>query len=287
MEPGKIAEEVTTLATALAAWAAAALPNIIVALLLLVAGWALARWAERGVGRLLDRAGLEPTLRSVITTLVRYALLVLVIVAVLGQLGVQTTSVIAALGAIGLAIGLALQGTLANIAAGIMLLWLRPFRVGDYIEAGDISGTVKDVGLFASRLDSWDGVYQFVPNSELWNKRLINYSRLERRLVALKFRIDYADDMARGREVLLALAAADERVLGDPPPDCFVDELAESAVILALRVWTDNATYWPVRRSLTEHGKTALQAAGLSIPHPQRIVHYKKFPRDETDQGVS
>jgi len=286
MEPGKIADEVSTLANAAATWAAAALPNVIVALILLVVGWALSSWAERGTGRLLDRAGLEPTLRSVITTLVRYALLIMVIVAVLGQLGVQTTSVIAALGAIGLAIGLALQGTLANIAAGIMLLWLRPFRVGDFIETGDISGTVKDVGLFASRLDSWDGIYQFVPNSELWNKRVVNYSRLERRLVSLKFGIGYEDDMARGREVLLALAAADERVLSDPPPDCFVEELGDSAVILALRVWTHTATYWPVRRSLTEHGKTALEAAGLSIPFPQRTIHYGPSAQDRANSNV-
>ena len=265
MEPGKIAEDVTTLATALTAWAAAALPNLIVALLLLIAGWALAGWAERGAGRLLDRAGIEPTLRSVVTSLVRYALLVIIIVAVLGQLGVQTTSVIAALGAIGLAIGLALQGTLANIAAGIMLLWLRPFRVGDFIEAGNISGTVKDVGLFASRLDSWDGVYQFVPNSQLWNTRVMNYSRLDRRLLGLKFGISYSDDMAHGREVLLALAATDERIINDPPPECFVDELGDNAVILELRAWTDNANYAAVRRSLTEHGKTALEAAGLTV----------------------
>ncbi|MCL4767351.1 MAG: mechanosensitive ion channel family protein [Hyphomicrobiaceae bacterium] len=268
----QVGEDVGTFAAALAERLAAVLPNLLVALILLAAGWALAGWAERGAGRLLDRAQIEPTLRGVTTGVVRYGLLVIVVVAVLGQLGIQMTSVLAALGAIALAIGLALQGTLANIAAGIMLLWLRPFRVGDYIEAGSVAGTVKDVGLFASELHSGDGLYQFVPNSELWNKRIINYSRLDRRLVDLKFSISYSDDADRGREVLLSLAERDDRVLADPPPECFVDQLGENAVVLALRGWTGTSAYWPVRRMLTERGKVALEAAGLSIPLPQRVI---------------
>ena len=273
MVPYQVGNEIGTFAAALAERLAIVLPNAAVALILLAVGWVLAGWAERAVGRLLDRAHIEPTLRGVTTATARYALLIIVIVAALGQLGIQTTSVLAALGAIGLAIGLALQGTLANIAAGIMLLWLRPFRVGDYIEAGSVAGTVKDVGLFASQLDSWDGIYQFVPNAELWNKRIINYSRLERRLVDLKFNIGYSDDIDRGREVLLSLAKADERVLTEPAPECFVDELSDRAVVLALRVWTATSTYWPVRRELTEGGKRAFGTAGLSIPFPQRIIH--------------
>jgi small conductance mechanosensitive channel len=221
----------------------------------------------------MDRAQIEPTLRGVTTAAVRYALLIIVIVAALGQLGIQTTSVLAALGAIGLAIGLALQGTLANIAAGIMLLWLRPFRVGDSIEAGNVAGTVKEVGLFASELHSGDGLYQFVPNAELWNKRIINYSRLARRLVDLRFSISYSDDVERGREVLLSLTQADERVLADPAPDCVVDQLGENAVVLALRVWTSTSAYGAVRSMLIERGKAALESAGLSIPLPQRVIH--------------
>lgn len=273
MSPLQVSGEISTFAEAVAGWLGIVLPNAAVALLMLAVGWAVAGWAERGAGRLLDRAQIEPTLRGVTTAVVRYALLILVVVAALGQLGIQTTSVLAALGAIGLAIGLALQGTLANIAAGIMLLWLRPFRVGDYIEAGNIAGTIQEVGLFASQLHSWDGIYQFVPNSELWNKRVINYSRLEQRLVDLKFRISYSDDIDRGREVLLAMSRADDRVLTDPAPDCFVDELAENGVVLALRVWTATAAYWPVRRALTERGKIELEAAGLSRPFPQLVVH--------------
>lgn len=273
MNPDQVGDAISTFASALAERLAIVLPNAAVALILLAVGWALAGWAERGAGRLLDRAQIEPTLRGVTTAVVRYALLIVVVVAALGQLGIQTTSILAALGAIGLAIGLALQGTLANIAAGIMLLWLRPFRVGDYIEAGTIAGTVKEVGLFASQLHSWDGIYQFVPNAELWNKRIINYSRLERRLVDLKFSISYSDDIDRGRDVLLSLAKADERVLADPAPESFVDQLGENGVVLALRAWTATGNYGPVRNSLLERGKTGLEAAGLSIPLPQRVIH--------------
>lgn len=281
MTPFQVGNNLSTIAESTAAWLGVVLPNAVLALILLAAGWAFAGWAERAVGRLLDRTPIEPTLRGVATAVVRYALLVMVIVAALGQLGVQTTSVLAALGAIGLAIGLALQGTLANIAAGMMLLWLRPFRVGDYIEAGEVAGTVQEVGLFASQLNSWDGIYQFVPNAELWNKRIINYSRLGRRLVDLKFRISYSDDIERGREVLLSLARSDDRALADPPPECFVDQLADSAVVLALRVWTPTSTYWPVRRDLTARGKTQLEAAGLSIPLPQLVVRRTAHGRGE------
>lgn len=265
MEPVQITSGLSWFAQSFSAWLAAATPSVIAAAVLLAAGWVLAGWLERGLGRLLDRAHVDPTLRGVGVSTTRYAVLIVVALAALGQLGFQTTSLLAALGAVGLAIGLALQGTLANIAAGIMLLWLRPFRVGDYIEAGTSAGTVQEVGLFASQLDSWDGVYQFVPNSELWNKRIVNFSRSSRRLVSIRFAIGYADDTARGRDVLLALAMADERIIKEPPPECFVDELGETAVFLAVRAWVGTADYFPVRRSLTEHGKTALQAAGLTI----------------------
>jgi small conductance mechanosensitive channel len=156
-----------------------------------------------------------------------------------------------------------------------MLLWLRPFKVGDYIDSGSVAGTVVDLGLFASELHSWDGIYQFVPNSELWNKRIINYSRLPTRLIDLAFSVSYDDDLAKGQEVLRKLAGDDERVASDPAPQTFVDELGDSAVVLRLRVWAPNSDYWTLRRALTERGKTALEAAGLSIPFPQRDLHIK------------
>lgn len=279
MDPTQLTEEIGTFLSGLAAWAAVAVPHFVGALVLLILGWWIAGRAERGVCRLLDsQTRIDPTLRGVISSVVRYGILVLVIVAVLGQLGIQTTSILAALGAAGLAIGLAMQGTLSNIAAGMMLLWLRPFRVGDYIDTGAVAGTVQEVGLFASELHSWDGIYQFVPNAELWNKRIVNYSRLPTRLVDLKFGVDYGDDIAKGQQVLLDLAAADERVMAEPAPAIFVDELGDSAVVLRLRVWAATSDYWPLRRALTERGKLALEEAGLSIPFPQSDLHIKDAP---------
>jgi small conductance mechanosensitive channel len=279
MNAAHLSGEIGTLLEALVAWAAVAVPRFIGALVLLIVGWWFASRAQRATARVLDgQSRIDATLRGVISSLVRYSILILVAVAALGQLGIQTTSVLAALGAAGLAIGLAIQGTLSNIAAGLMLLWLRPFRVGDYIDTGSVAGTVKEVGLFASELHSWDGIYQFVPNSELWNKRIINYSRLPTRLVDLKFGVAYEDNLAKGQEVLLALAGDDDRVNTDPAPQVFVDELGDSSVVLRLRVWAANADYWDLRRALTERGKAALEAAGLSIPFPQRDLHIKDAP---------
>lgn len=279
MNPAQLSEQLGTFLSGLAAWAAVALPHFIGAVLLLVVGWWVADRADKGVLRLLDfQTRIDPTLRGLISSLVRYSILLVVFIAVLGQLGIQTTSILAALGAAGLAIGLAMQGTLSNIAAGMMLLWLRPFRVGDFIDTGSVAGTVKEVGLFASELHSWDGVYQFVPNSELWNKRIINYTRLPRRMVDLKFGVGYGDDLAKGQKTLLAMAGADRRVQADPEPQIFVDQLGDSAVVLRLRCWTSTSDYWPVMRGFMERGKAALEVAGLSLPFPQSDLYVKELP---------
>lgn len=275
----QVTGEVSAFFDAFVAWATVAIPHVVGAVVLLVVGWWVASRLGSATARMLDRQRrVDPTLRGVVSSLVRYGILIIVVVAVLGQLGVQTTSILAALGAAGLAIGLAIQGTLSNIAAGLMLLWLRPFHVGDYIDTGAVAGTVKEVGLFATEMQSWDGVFLFVPNSELWNKKIINYSRLPTRLNDLAFGVDYADDLDKGLETLLALAAADKRVMTNPTPQVFVDQLGDSAVVLRLRVWSSNADYWDVRRALTKNGKTALETAGLSLPFPQRDLHIKQAP---------
>ena len=275
--------ELRTLLDALTAWAALELPAIIGGIVLFIAGWWFAGWLRRAVEKLLDQTRVDATLRGAISALVHHGTILLVAVASLAQLGIQTTSILAALGAAGLAIGLALQGTLSNIAAGLMLLWLRPFRVGDQIEIGAFSGAVKEVGLFATEIHTLDGLYQFVPNSELWNKRIVNYTRLKSRMVDIKFGIGYGDDIGRGKAVLIAAAAEDARVLPEPAPAIFVDELADSAVMLRLRLWTATSDYWPVRRALIERGKLALDAAGLSIPFPQRELHVRGLPRAALD----
>ena len=274
-----LGEELGTLLGATAAWGAAAVPHIVGAVALLAVGWWLASRVERAVARILAaQSRIDVTLSAVIVSVVRYSILIVVLVAVLGQLGIQTTSILAALGAAGLAIGLAIQGTLSNIAAGMMLLWLRPFRIGDSIDTGTVAGTVKEVGLFATEMHSSDGIYLFVPNSELWNRRIINYSRLPTRLIDLKFRVACDDNLANGQQALQALASSDRRLAADPAPAVFVDELGDSAVVLRMQVWAANVDYGMLRRALTERGKTALEAAGLSIPFPQRDIHLKGTP---------
>ena len=248
--------ELGTLLAATAAWGAAAVPHIVGAVALLAVGWWLASRVERAVARILAaQSRIDVTLSAVIVSVVRYSILIVVLVAVLGQLGIQTTSILAALGAAGLAIGLAIQGTLSNIAAGMMLLWLRPFRIGDSIDTGTVAGTVKEVGLFATEMHSSDGIYLFVPNSELWNRRIINYSRLPTRLIDLKFRVACDDNLANGQQALQALASSDRRLAADPAPAVFVDELGDSAVVLRMQVWAANVDYWMLRRALTERAR--------------------------------
>jgi small conductance mechanosensitive channel len=260
----------------LAAWATAALPNIFSAILILVIGWWLSAVAARAISRLVEaQPYVDATLQGVLKRIVRWGLLLIVFVAALSQLGVATTSMLAALGAIGLAVGLALQGTLANIASGIMLLWLRPFRVGDYIEAGSAAGTVNDVGLFASHITTFEGVSLFVPNSELWGTKIVNYTRSSPRMVRFTFGIAYEDDIAKARNVLLKLVREDARVLGEPAPGVFVDALGDNAVALELRAWTEGPNWVQLRFDLIEAGKLALDAAAISIPFPQRDIHIK------------
>jgi small conductance mechanosensitive channel len=248
--------------------------DVVGAIVILIVGMIVAGWAQRTTRRALSKIDrLDETLRGFFASIVKYVIVIFVILAVLNQFGVQTTSLIALLGAAGLAIGLALQGTLSNIAAGLMLLWLRPFNVGDYVETGSAAGTVREVGLFATHLDSYDGNYRFVPNSELWNTALTNYSRNPTRMTDLAIGIGYGSDIEKARQVLLDLAASDTRVVNNPAPLVFVDNLGDSAVVLRYRVWIGNADYWAAQRYLIEESKRRLDAAGIDIPFPQRVVH--------------
>ncbi|MCT8990908.1 mechanosensitive ion channel [Chelativorans sp. SCAU2101] len=253
--------------------------SVLGAIILIIAGFivagALQRWTYRGLGRF---PSFDETLRRFLSKVIRYSVLVLVGVTVLAQFGVQTASIIAALGAVGLAIGLALQGTLQNIAAGIMLLVLKPFRVGEYIDAGGIAGTVQEIGLFATELTTFDGVYVLTPNSELWNRAVTNYSRNPTRRHDLAIRIGFEDDINRACDILMELALADKRVLAVPAPETMVTEIRDSDVIVNLRYWTAASDYWSVRFALNKAAKLAFDKNGITIPYPQHSVHYT--PRD-------
>jgi small conductance mechanosensitive channel len=255
-------------------WATEFLPRFAVALILIIVGFVVAGWLSRRITRYVTASTrIDTTMAPVLAAIVRYGILIVILIAALGQLGVETTSLLAALGAIGLAIGLALQGTLSNIAAGFMLLWLRPFRTGDYIETDTVSGTVREVTLFVTTLDTFDGVYRFVPNSELWNTPLLNYTRNPTRMTDMNIGIAYEADIGEAKRIMLALAAEDERVAIEPPPQVFVDNLDASAVTLKFRVWIPTPDFWPTHRYLLEETKRRLEAAGIDIPFPQRVVH--------------
>ena len=249
--------------------------SIVGAIILLIAGYVVAgvaeRWAYAGLGKF---RGFDETLRRFFSKAARYAVLILVGITVLAQFGVQTASIIAALGAAGLAIGLALQGTLQNIAAGIMLLVLKPFRVGEYVEAGDVAGTIEEIGLFATQVKRIDGLFILAPNSELWNTPVTNYTRNPLRRYDLTIGIGYDDDIDLAQETLAGLAEGDVRVLEDPAPATFVIELGDSAVGITLRYWTATPDWWQTRIDLTKAAKQAFDQKGISIPFPQQDVHY-------------
>ncbi|MCH8154231.1 MAG: mechanosensitive ion channel [Proteobacteria bacterium] len=248
--------------------------DVVGALIILIGGWVAAGWVRRKLLRVLERTPrVDQTLRPVIASVVRYVILVFVLIAVLAQFGVQTTSIIALLAAGGLAIGLALQGTLQNIAAGIMILFLRPFRIGDYIDAEGLAGTIDEIGLFTTQMRTYDGIYVEVPNGQLWNRAIRNYSRVTARRLDLVVGIGYDDDIDKALAALMDLLVKDERVNDDPAPQVMVEELAESSVNLNLRCWTDAGNYWSLRFDLTKAAKQRLDAEGITIPFPQRDVH--------------
>lgn len=248
--------------------------RVIMTLILLLVGWIFAGWIRQRVIRALNTTQrVDSTLKPLIADTVRYAVLLLLLVAVLGQFGVQTASILTVLGGATLAIGLALQGTLSNIASGLMLLFLRPFSVGEYIDADGIAGTVESIGLFTTIMTTFDGVYQEVPNSNLWNRVIKNYSRLPTRRIDIVIGISYEDDIDRAKGILQELLNTYEPIFKDPPPQVMVIALADSSVNINMRCWVKSGDYFDTIFYLTEHGKKRLDAAGISIPFPQTDVH--------------
>ena len=249
-------------------------PGLLGGLVILVVGWAIANWARRGLDRALGRyPRMDVTLRRFLASLVKWIILAVTFVAVLGQFGVQTTSLLAVLGAAGLAIGLALQGTLPNLAAGVMLLLFRPFRVGDYVDLDGIAGTVKSLDLFMTELSTPDNVQILVPNGKIWGAAIQNFSFYPTRRVDITLGIDYADNIDLALDTIRSVVDRDPRCLKDPEPLYVVGELADSSVNIIVRVWCENAEYWPLKFSLTKALKEALDNAGITIPFPQRVVH--------------
>ena len=238
--------------------------SIVGAIVLLIIGWIAAtllqRWSYEGLSRV---RGFDETLARFFSGAIRYIVLILVLVMVLGQFGVQTASVLAALGAAGLAIGLALQGTLQNIAAGIMLLVLRPFRVGEYIETSSVSGTIVEIGLFATELKTSDGLYRLAPNSTLWNVPITNYSRFPSRRHELSVTVPTVESTADTQEMLLEMARSDSRVLLDPAPTTFVDSVSGDSAKVTLRYWAKSDSWFVTTRDMTKSLRTVFDAKAI------------------------
>ena len=248
--------------------------DIVGAIVLLIIGWTVAGWARRGVRHALERVPrMDETLKPFLAKLVWYVIMAFVLVAVLSQFGVQTTSVIAVLGAAGLAIGLALQGTLANVASGVMLLFLRPFNIGDYVDTGGIAGTVVEIGLFNTEIKTREGLCLIVPNKIIWESPITNFSRNPTRRFDITVGISYGDDVNGATDLLMGLLTGDERILDDPEPLAVVEELGDSAVIINLRAWTRAEDFWAAVWDLKKAIKVEFEVAGYSIPFPQRDIH--------------
>lgn len=246
--------------------------QVTLAILTLLLGWWLINTLTGKVASLLQRRHVDPTLHGFIGSLASIVLKVLLLVSVASMIGVETTSFIAVIGAAGLAIGLALQGSLANFAGGVLILLFRPIRVGEWIEAQGVAGTVHSIQIFHTVLKSADNKTIVVPNGSLSNGHITNYSREPRRRADINVGIDYGADINLARQILLEIAQ-DERVLRDPEPVVFVTGLGDSSVNLSLRVWVATGDFWPVTFGFTELVKERFDEAGIGIPFPQRVVH--------------
>ncbi|MFC1704094.1 mechanosensitive ion channel family protein [Candidatus Omnitrophota bacterium] len=250
--------------------------SLIAAILIFVIGKWLAGVISRFMEKLLLRTKVEATLALFVRNITYVGIFVFVIIAALGKLGVETTSFIAVLGAAGLAVGLALQGSLANFAAGVILIVFKPFKVGDFIEAGGTVGTVKEIQIFNTILDHFDNRRVVVPNAKITGDNISNFSAIEKRRVDLVFGISYTDNIKTAKEVLEKVVKSDPRVLKDPAPVVAVSELGDSSVNLVCRPFCKPGDYWAVTFDTLENGKFELEKAGITIPFPQRDVHLYK-----------
>lgn len=252
--------------------------KIFLALIIFLIGQMVAKIVARVLGKVLRHTKLDRILVEFIQSLVNALLLVFVIVAALDQLGVNTNSVIAVLGAAGLAIGLALQGSLQNFAAGFMLLIFRPFKDGDFVEAAGTAGIVEKIGIFSTTLHTGDNKEVIIPNGSIYSSNIINYSKRPTRRIDMVFSIGYSDDIRRARDVMTEIIKAEPRVLPEPEPLIAVGELGASSVNFYVRPWVKTDDYWDVKFSLTEKIKIAFDENGITIPFPQMDIHWNKPP---------
>jgi small conductance mechanosensitive channel len=245
--------------------------NLVSATLILVAGWIVGNWLSR---RIENANRLDTTLASFLGGFSKYTVFTVAIISVLGQFGIQTASLLAVLGAAGLAIGLALQGTLGNVAAGTMLLILRPFKVGDYIEFGGVAGTVKALGLFGTELSTSDNIYIFAPNGSIWKSDIYNYSRNDERRQDFTLCISYSDDIDKAVKIISKVIEKEERILQEEgkEPKIIINNMGDFSVDIIARIWTERTDVLSVKSDMNKVFKEALENGGITIPFPTRTI---------------
>lgn len=265
--------QLSALMDAMAASLGPWLGKVIGAIAVLIVGRMAAGWIRKAARRGMERSKVDRAVIPFLTAVVYWVAMAFVVIAVLGLFGIPTASFVAVLGAAGLAIGLAFQGTLSNLASGVMLLVFRPFQVGDTVEAGDTLGEVEEIRLMYTEITTPGGVQTLIPNGELFGEKITNFTANPRRRVDLVIGVGYGDDLDRAEETIRRVLAADDRVLEEPEPLVQVNELGGSSVNFVVRPWCRAEDYWAVKRELTRKLKVEIEAAGLEFPYPQRDVH--------------
>jgi small conductance mechanosensitive channel len=249
--------------------------NLILALLTLIIGLWLIRIIDRMVRRLFQKKDYDEALETFLQSFISIALKILLFVLVITQLGVQSSSLIAVIGAAGLAIGLALQGSLSNFAGGVLILIFKPFKVGDFISAQGVDGSVKEITIFYTKLTTFGNQVAIIPNGKLSNDNVINYNALSARRDNVKVGIGYGSNIKKAKDILLQICADNENISSDPTPEVYVDGLGDSSVNLSLRFWADTSVFWPAHFYVMEEIKYRFDAEGIEIPFPQRDIHMK------------
>lgn len=274
--------DIQTITDTLFLWGTTYSVKIVAALLILIIGRWLAGRISTLVTRILEKNSVDITLVKFLENITYYLLLVVVIIAALGQLGINTTSFLTIVGAAGLAVGLALKDSLSNFASGVMLVLFRPFRVNDYVTVGGVSGTVAGIALFNTTLNTPDNQRVIVPNSRITSDVITNVTANDTRRVDLVIGISYDDDIKKAKEILTAVLKEEDRILDDPAPTIAVSELGNSSINFVVRPWVKTPDTWPVKFALLEKIKLAFDAQGISIPYPQTDVHlYTETPAVE------
>jgi len=247
--------------------------KLIITILILIIGFWIIKYINRGIGKIFEMRNLESTLKVFFKDLISYSLKIILVISVASIIGIKMTSFIAILTAVTLAIGMGFQGTLGNLASGVLLLVFRPFKVGDYIEGAGKSGTVHDVQLFFTTLKTADKKTISIPNGQLASHTIVNYSIEPVRRLDITVGIGYDDDIDKARKVLQSLIDADARALKDPAPAIYVTNLGESSVDMQMRIYVNKGDFWPFKFYLTELVKKTFDSEGISIPFPQQDVH--------------